>query len=125
MPNLARGHSREAAFRHACSTCRIPEVSGFLREFRDHVPDPSLDALLATHCALTVFMETGSFADAAIRAVNLGGDADTIGAVTGALAGAYWGATTIPPLWRVPAQDHDRIIELAGDLFRVAVEKGE
>jgi ADP-ribosyl-[dinitrogen reductase] hydrolase len=125
VSDLARGHSREAAFRHACSTCRIPEVSEFLRGFRDHPPDPALDALLATHCALAVFMEAGSFADAAIRAVNLGGDADTIGAVTGALSGAYWGATTIPPMWRLQLRDHDRIIDLAGDLFRVAVEKGE
>lgn len=125
VSDLARGTWREAAFRHACSTCRIPEVREFLRSFRDHPPDPSLDALLATHCALTVFMEAGSFADAVIRAVNLGGDADTIGAVTGALAGAFWGATAIPPLWRVQLRDHDHIIDLAGDLFRAAVEKGE
>ena len=125
VSDLARGHSREAAFEHACSTCRIPEVSEFLRRFRDHAPDPSLDALLATHCALAVFMEAGSFADAVVSAVNLGGDADTIGAVTGALAGACWGATAIPPLWRVQLRDNDRIIDLAGDLYRVAVEKGE
>jgi ADP-ribosyl-[dinitrogen reductase] hydrolase len=60
-----------------------------------------------------------------VRAVNLGGDADTIGAVTGALAGAYWGATAIPPLWVTQLRDHDRIIDLAADLFRVAVVKGE
>jgi len=125
VSDLARGHSREAAFRHACSTCRIPEVSGFLRAFRDHAPAPSLDALLATHCALAVFMEGGSFADAVVTAVNLGGDADTIGAVTGALAGAHWGVTAIPLPWRVQLRDHDRITDLAGDLFRVAAEKGE
>ena len=125
VADLARGSSREDAFRHACSTCRIPEVSEFLRGFRDQPLDPSLDALLATHCAITVFMGAGSFADAVVRAVNLGGDADTIGAITGALAGAYWGATAIPLLWRVQLRDHDRIIDLAGDLFRVAVEKGE
>jgi ADP-ribosylglycohydrolase len=125
VSDLARGSSREDAFRHACSTCRIPEVSEFLLGFRDHPPDPSLDALLATHCALTVFMGAGSFADAVVTAVNLGGDADTVGAITGSLAGAYWGATAIPPLWRVRLRDHDHIIDLAGDLFRAAVEKGE
>jgi ADP-ribosyl-[dinitrogen reductase] hydrolase len=56
--------------------------------------------------------------------VNLGGDADTIGAITGALAGAFWGATAVPPLWRVRLRDHERIIDLAEDLYRVAVEKG-
>jgi ADP-ribosyl-[dinitrogen reductase] hydrolase len=125
VADLARGSTREDAFGHACITCRIPEVSGFLRGFRDHEPDPALDALLATHCALTVFMEAMSLEDAVVRAVNMGGDADTIGAVTGALAGAYWGATAIPLHWRVQLRDHDRIIDLAGDLFRVAVERGE
>ena len=125
VADLARGSPREDAYRHACSTCRIPEVRDFLRGFRDHPPDPSLDALLATHCALAIFMGAESFADAVIRAVNLGGDADTVGAITGSLAGAYWGATAIPPLWRVQLRDHDRIIDLAGDLFRAAIEKGE
>ena len=125
VADLARGSTREEAFGHACTTCRIPEVGEFLRGFRDHPPDPALDALLATHCALTVFMEGGSFEEAVIRAVNLGGDADTIGAVTGAFAGAYWGATAIPPHWQGQLRDHDRIIDLAWELFRVAVEKGE
>jgi ADP-ribosyl-[dinitrogen reductase] hydrolase len=124
VAGLSRGAAREVAFRHACSTCRNPEVLEYMERFGDHPPDPSLDALLATHCALSVFMESGSFEDALIRAVNLGGDADTIGAITGALAGAFWGATAVPPLWRVRLRDHERIIDLAEDLYRVAVEKG-
>ncbi len=70
-------------------------------------------------------MGAESFADAVVTAVNLGGDADTVGAITGSLAGAYWGVTAIPPLWRVQLRDHYYIIRLAGDLFRAAVEKGE
>jgi ADP-ribosyl-[dinitrogen reductase] hydrolase len=125
VADLARGAPRIDAFRHACSTCRNAEVLNLLQGYGDHRPDPSLDALLATHCALSVFMGAGSFAEAVIRAVNLGGDADTIGAITGALAGAFWGAAAIPPLWRLRLRDHDRIIDLAGALYRVAVEKGE
>ncbi|HEX7376560.1 MAG TPA: ADP-ribosylglycohydrolase family protein [Pirellulales bacterium] len=34
---------------------------------------------------------------AVLRAVNLGDDADTTGAVCGQLAGAYWGESSIPP----------------------------
>lgn len=124
VAGLARGASRDEAFRHACSTCRNPEVLAYLGGYQDHTPDPSLDALLATHCAISVFMDAGSFSDGILRAVNLGGDADTIGAITGALAGAYWGAPAIPPLWRTKLRDHERIIDLAGALFRVSVEKG-
>ncbi|MEE8278032.1 MAG: ADP-ribosylglycohydrolase family protein [Thermoanaerobaculia bacterium] len=37
--------------------------------------------------------------EAIVRAVNLGGDADTIGAMTGTLAGAYHGAAALPRRW--------------------------
>jgi ADP-ribosyl-[dinitrogen reductase] hydrolase len=36
---------------------------------------------------------------AIIRAANLGDDADTVGAVAGALAGAVWGAAALPERW--------------------------
>lgn len=41
--------------------------------------------------ALYVNLESDNFEEAVVKAVNLGGDADTIGAVTGALAGATYG----------------------------------
>lgn len=43
--------------------------------------------------------ETQSFADAIISAINRGGDADTIGAITGGLAGACYGFSAIPKRW--------------------------
>lgn len=43
--------------------------------------------------------ETQSFADAIISAINRGGDADTIGAITGGLAGACYGLSAIPKRW--------------------------
>lgn len=42
---------------------------------------------------------TGSFEEAVIEAVNLGGDADTNGAITGGLAGAWYGYDAIPEEW--------------------------
>jgi ADP-ribosylglycohydrolase len=51
------------------------------------------------HHALVSFIRTDSFADCLIRAVNLGGDADTIGAVAGGLAGVYYGFDAIPTEW--------------------------
>ena len=42
---------------------------------------------------------TGSFEEAVIEAVNLGGDADTNGAITGGLAGAWYGYDAIPEAW--------------------------
>ena len=50
--------------------------------------------------ALWAFFHTNSFEEGALKAVNLGDDADTVGAVYGMLAGAYYGVNTIPTEWR-------------------------
>jgi hypothetical protein len=41
--------------------------------------------------AIACFLESSSFEDAIRTAISLGGDSDTIGAITGAIAEAYWG----------------------------------
>ena len=56
----------------------------------------SVDSLV---CAVTAIECTDSFEEALVFAVNLGGDADTIGAITGGLAGAVYGASAIPLRW--------------------------
>lgn len=42
------------------------------------------------------FARTKSFADCIIGVVNDGGDADTVGAVAGSIAGCYYGFDAIP-----------------------------
>jgi ADP-ribosyl-[dinitrogen reductase] hydrolase len=49
--------------------------------------------------ALWAFHDAGDFREAVLKAVNLGDDADTTGAVCGQLAGAYWGVEGIPRAW--------------------------
>ena len=46
--------------------------------------------------------KTTSFEEAVVLAVNLGDDADTVGAITGQLAGAIYGAAAIPAPWLAP-----------------------
>jgi len=43
--------------------------------------------------AIWCFAEHESFIESVLTAVNLGNDADTVGAVTGKLAGAYYGTS--------------------------------
>ncbi len=50
--------------------------------------------------ALWAFHGAANFRQAVLRAVNLGNDADTTGAVCGQLAGACWGEAGIPAAWR-------------------------
>lgn len=58
--------------------------------------------------------------DAVIAAVNLGQDADTTGAVAGALAGARWGAEAIPDRWVDALIARDELVDLADRLFDLA-----
>ena len=46
--------------------------------------------------AVAAFLLSHSFEEAVIVAVNCGGDTDTLGAMTGALAGAFYGVKAIP-----------------------------
>ena len=46
--------------------------------------------------SLWAFHNAVSFEDAVLKAVNLGDDADTTGAICGQLAGAFWGESRIP-----------------------------
>ena len=62
---------------------------------------------------------TTSFEEAVIRAVNLGEDADTVGAVTGQLAGAIYGLQTIPGRWLGPLAWRAKIEEMAANLLEV------
>lgn len=50
-------------------------------------------------CALRCAAETKTFESAVVQAANLGGDADTIAAIAGGLAGAIYGYETIPARW--------------------------
>ena len=48
---------------------------------------------------LHFFFTTGSFEDCLVATVNQGGDADTTGAIVGAIAGAHYGPSAIPSRW--------------------------
>ncbi|MEU9115019.1 ADP-ribosylglycohydrolase family protein [Streptomyces sp. NPDC048483] len=52
--------------------------------------------------ALWALRTTGSYAAAVCAAIDLGGDTDTVAAVTGGLAGAVHGAPAIPEAWVRP-----------------------
>jgi len=117
---MCRGSTRETAFRQAYAACRNDDVFLMLGGYKDYPPDPSLDALLCAHAALFCFMDAGSFEDAVISAINLGGDADTVGACCGALAGACWGMDAIPLRWIKDLVDYPRISSIAWELAMAA-----
>jgi len=65
----------------------------------------TLRAIESVPAAVGAFVLTESFRDAVVLAVNLGGDTDTIGAMAGAIAGAYYGHSSIPRKWLDPLEN--------------------
>jgi ADP-ribosyl-[dinitrogen reductase] hydrolase len=62
----------------------------------EYIGSYSMDGLaMALHC----FYTTNDYSSCVLKAVNLCGDADTVGAIAGQLAGAYYGVSNIPQKW--------------------------
>jgi ADP-ribosyl-[dinitrogen reductase] hydrolase len=120
VSDMCRGVSRQTAHRHACSLCTHDEVHVVLGNYENYTQDPSLDAVLCSHAALVSFMHGKTLEGAILAAINLGGDADTVGACCGALAGAYWGSDAIPERWIRELESFEKIQHLAECLWYCA-----
>ena len=73
------------------------------------------------NAALWAFWKTDNFEDCIIHAVNLGDDSDTVGAVAGMIAGAYYGYDSIPRRWLYNLQQKDLIMDISTSLYGVAI----
>jgi ADP-ribosyl-[dinitrogen reductase] hydrolase len=66
--------------------------------------------------ALWAFARTESFRAAVLTAANLGDDSDTTAAITGQIAGAFYGEAALPETWLAQLVRRDEIISLADRL---------
>ena len=78
---------------------RMTSLSEFAALLEDEIRSSGyvVDSLEATVWSL---ITTDSLEEGLLKAVNLGGDTDTIGAIAGGLAGLYYGYEAIPVKWR-------------------------
>lgn len=67
---------------------------------------------ISLYCALTA----PNLEEGVIRAVNITGDSDSTGAITGNLMGAWLGAHEIPERWLAPLELRDVLTEISDDL---------
>ncbi|GGA31696.1 hypothetical protein CYANOKiyG1_48420 [Okeania sp. KiyG1] len=114
IENIQQIYSQE---KYAGEISRFRKVLGgeieTLPVTRIHAGGYVLDTLEASlWCLLT----TNSFAEAVLKAVNLGEDTDTTGAVTGGLAGIYYGIENLPKEWIEVIARKDDIVNLANRL---------
>lgn len=94
---------------------KVKEILTTLDVTRDEVKSSGY-VIHTLHAALWCFKNTDNFRDAILLATNLGEDADTVAAVTGQLAGAYYGMGGIPIQWLDKLYETERFIELVSKL---------
>lgn len=75
--------------------------------------------------ALWAFHTTDNFKDGALKAVNLGNDADTTGAIYGQLAGAYYGFDSIPLNWTTKIYMLSDILNMSEELLNLSLTENE
>jgi len=73
----------------------------------------------AIYCFLS---EPYSFVRAVLLAISLGGDTDTIAAMTGAISGACLGIESIPEKWKSKLENRPYIEELANKLHKLYLD---
>ncbi|MFO0906977.1 MAG: ADP-ribosylglycohydrolase family protein [Isosphaeraceae bacterium] len=74
-------------------------------------------------CLWSLLKSPDSWANAVTRAIRLGGDVDTLGAIVGALAGARLGAAAIPAHLAAGVLDSERIRVLASRYHAVVTAR--
>jgi len=64
-------------------------------------------------------LTSASYQDALLKLVNLGDDADTVGAIAGGLAGLYYGNDKIPEEWVRDIVKREKLEEICrrADMF--------
>lgn len=113
----------------------VPKLMGMIEDILDGTRyavkeknekiEPSGFVVNSFHCALHSIRSTKSFEDAIVTAVNMGGDADTIGAIAGGLAGALYGYEEIPVRWKTTLDQDikNTLYSLSDDAVKNRMEK--
>jgi ADP-ribosyl-[dinitrogen reductase] hydrolase len=85
---------------------RAPEFECFRHHLTDDFNSTPESEIVSTgyvlhtlHASLWCLLTTQSYRECVLKAVNLGGDADTTGCVAGGLAGVAYGFPSIPSEW--------------------------
>ena len=106
-------------FQRVLENPNVPGLSTSLLHCTEAEIASSRYVLHTLEASLWCFLTTDSYAEAVLKAVNLGSDTDTTGCVTGGLAGLCYGADAIPKNWLDILARKGDIIDLGNQLTKV------
>jgi ADP-ribosylglycohydrolase len=112
---LIKGKDKKQAYHHTQElVLQFSEIQGFnpkevqlfdrvlkndISEYHEDSISSGGYVLHSLEASLWCFLNSENYAEAVLKAVNLGEDTDTTGAITGGIAGIYYGFESIPKDW--------------------------
>ncbi len=100
----------------------LPHFTRILQADISELPEESINSsgyvVDTLEASLWCFLNSKSYEETVLKAVNLGDDTDTTGAVAGGLAGLYYGLAAIPERWLNSLARKDEIMNLAQRLYK-------
>ncbi|RMF89508.1 MAG: ADP-ribosylglycohydrolase family protein [Nitrospinota bacterium] len=133
--HLLAGQPAEVAYRqmqhtmqtHFAHEDELPMLSRVITQDISRLPEGEIRSsgyvVHTLEAALWCFLTSHSYAETVLKAVNLGEDTDTTGAVAGGLAGIYYGVEDIPAHWVAQIARREEIIALAERLQRALADR--
>ena len=101
-------------------------INRYYRLLRKNINKYSLDEIKSTgfiidtlEATIWVLLNTKTFNQAIIGAINLGNDTDTVGACVGGIAGLYYGLENINKTWQSELLKYDYIVDLCNKFNKV------
>lgn len=101
-------------------------IKRYDRILKNNINKYSLDEIKSTgfvidtlEATLWVLLNTNSYNQSIVGAINLGDDTDTVGACVGGLAGIYYGLDTINKTWQSELLKYDYIVDLCNKFNEV------
>ena len=131
--NLLRGQEPEEAYKGMADEaikyysrlpyrCELPHFARILEANIQELPAESINSsgyvIDTLEAGLWCFFNSKSYEETVLKAVNLGDDTDTTGAVVGGIAGLYYGLAAIPERWLNSLARKDDIMDLAQRLYK-------
>lgn len=120
IKNLLNGMSKNDAYEAMCNYdyskfYSLDSIECYNNLLSHNIKNESIDNIKSggyivdtLESVFYTILNNNNYKDSIIESVNLGGDTDTIGAITGSIAGILYGYENIPKEWldKIPKQDY-------------------